>query len=105
VTQLVACITAVSKDVAQPWIKPADRGQYSDGTILILDAGDMHDQSDEMAGRVGDNVLLAANDLLPASKPRVPPPSVVLTDWLSMTPAVGLACRPASRATPSPGHG
>jgi len=36
---------------------------------------------------------------LPASKPAGPPLSVVLTDWLSMTPAVGLASRPArSRA-------
>jgi hypothetical protein len=36
---------------------------------------------------------------LPASNPRGPPLSVVFTDWLSMTPAVGLAARPAlSRA-------
>jgi hypothetical protein len=36
---------------------------------------------------------------LPASNPRGPPLSVVFTDWLSMTPAVGLASRPAfSRA-------
>ena len=33
---------------------------------------------------------------LPASKPRIPPLSVVLTLWLSMTPAVGLASRPSS---------
>jgi hypothetical protein len=36
---------------------------------------------------------------LPASNPRGPPASVVLTDWLSMIPADGLASRPAvSRA-------
>ena len=36
---------------------------------------------------------------LPASNPRGPPLSVVFADWLSMTPAVGLASRPSfSRA-------
>jgi len=35
----------------------------------------------------------------PASNPRGPPASVVFTDWLSITPAVGLASRPTvSRA-------
>ena len=39
---------------------------------------------------------------LPASKPRGPPASVVLTLWLSMIPAVGEASRPAcSRAAMS----
>src|SRR5258708_30260764 len=33
---------------------------------------------------------------LPASYPRGPPLSVVLTDWLSMIPAEGLASRPAA---------
>jgi hypothetical protein len=33
---------------------------------------------------------------LAASQPRGPPLSVVLTDWLSMTPADGLASRPAA---------
>jgi len=36
---------------------------------------------------------------LPASKPRGPPASVVLTDWLSITPALGLASRPAASRT------
>jgi hypothetical protein len=36
---------------------------------------------------------------LPASQPRGPPLSVVFTDWLSITPALGLAARPVfSRA-------
>src|SRR5271169_4355149 len=41
---------------------------------------------------------------LPASKPRGPPLSVVLTDWLSITPAEGLASRPA-RSRACCGHG
>ena len=39
---------------------------------------------------------------LPASKPRGPPLSVVLTDWLSMIPAVGWASRPAASRAPAP---
>ena len=31
-----------------------------------------------------------------ASKPRIPPLSVVFTDWLSITRAAGLASRPAA---------
>jgi hypothetical protein len=45
-------------------------------------------------------VALRNRDGSVASKPRGPPASVVLTDWLSITPAVGLASRPsASRAS------
>ena len=59
----------------------------------------MDDHADQQADRVDHDVAFAALDLLPASKPRIPPLSVVLTDWLSMTPAVGLASRPSrSRA-------
>jgi hypothetical protein len=57
----------------------------------------MHLGTDQQTGRVGDEVTLAAFDF--ASKPRGPPASVVLTDWLSMTPAEGLGSRPTiSRA-------
>jgi hypothetical protein len=95
VTQLVAGVAAVRKDVAQPRIKPADRNQHSDGTISILSAGDMHDQSDEVTGRVGDDVPLAALDLFAGVKAARTAALRGLTDWLSMTSAVVLACRPA----------
>jgi hypothetical protein len=45
---------------------------------------------------VGEHVALAPLIFLAASYPRGPAVSVVLTDWLSMTPAVGLASRPAA---------
>jgi hypothetical protein len=83
----------------------------------------MHDQPQRQAQRVGEQVPLAAIDgravdpvraaepargggpvgtFLPASKPRGPPASVVLTLWLSMIPAVGDASRPTcSRAAMS----
>ena len=44
--------------------KPADGSQDRHGAIAILDAGDMEKQSDEVTGRVGTDVPLAALDLL-----------------------------------------
>jgi hypothetical protein len=38
------------------------------GAIPILDAGDMHDQSDEVTGCIGDDVPFAAHDLLAGIK-------------------------------------
>jgi hypothetical protein len=55
----------------------------------------MDDGPDQPAAGIGDDVALAAPVLqrgrllifLPVSNPRGPPASVVLTDWLSITPA------------------
>ncbi len=41
---------------------------------------------------------------LPASWPQTPPPSVVLTDWLSITPAPGDACLPVRGRARSSGN-
>jgi hypothetical protein len=56
----------------------------------------MHDQPNQIALRVGDDVALAALDLLSCV---IAPRAAALggfTDWLSITPAVGLASRPAA---------
>lgn len=37
--QLVAGITAVSKNMPQPWIERTDRGEDTDGAVAILDVG------------------------------------------------------------------
>jgi hypothetical protein len=102
--QFVSGIATVGKDMAQPGIARADRSKDAAGAIAILNAGFVHDESDQVAFGVGNDVALAALDfsatsslsLFPASKPRGPPLSVVFTDWLSITPAVGLASRPAA---------
>ena len=62
--QFLPGIAAVSEDMAQPWIERADRGEHAWGTIAILNAGFMHDEPDQMALRVGDDMTLAALDLL-----------------------------------------
>jgi hypothetical protein len=53
------------------------------------------DDAHEMAVNVGLNVTLTTFDFLPASKPRRPSLSVIFTDRLSITLAIGLASRPS----------
>jgi hypothetical protein len=105
--QFSACIAAIGENVTQPRIQKADRGQHERSAIAVLHIGRVRDKPDGMALRVGDDVTFTALDLsamltlslLPASNPRGPPLSVVFTDWLSITPALGLGSRPGrSRA-------
>jgi hypothetical protein len=85
----------------------AGAGQDQGCPIAVLDVGRMEHRRDRQAVGVGEQVALAPPGLrrgrlltfLPASYPRRPPLSVVLTDWLSMTPADGLASRPAASRT------
>jgi hypothetical protein len=62
--QFLAGIAASGEDMAQPWRERADRSEHAPGTIAILNVGLMHDQPDQIALRVGDDVALAALDLL-----------------------------------------
>lgn len=67
ISQLVAGITCVGEEVAQPRIEGADGGEHAGRAVAILDVGRMHHDADEVAVRIGDDVALAALDLLPAS--------------------------------------
>jgi hypothetical protein len=68
--------------------------------VAILDVGRRDRAFDRQAERIDGDVALATLIFLAASKPRGPPASVVLTDWLSTTIAVGAASRPS--ASPAP---
>ena len=64
----------------------------------------MDDDAEQQAGRVDRDVTLAALDLFTRVVAPRPPFSVVLTLWLSMMAALGLASRPSrsrSRVTSS----
>lgn len=91
-----ARIATIGEDVAQPREGASDRAQKRGCAVAILDIRRMDDRADQQSAGVGEDVSLAALIFLPASKPRGPPASVVLTDWLSITPADGLASRPAT---------
>ena len=61
----------------------------------------MHDNGDQQAERVDEDVALATIDLLARVVAVRPPFSVVFSDWLSMMPALGLRFRPTdSRRSP-----
>jgi len=62
--QLVASIAPIGKDMAQPRVERPDGGQHLHGAIPVLDVGGVNAQPDQMALRVGDDVALAALDLL-----------------------------------------
>ena len=96
----LACIAAIGEEVAEPWIQRAQRSDDADGAVgPVLNIGGVHLHAQQMALGVGHDSRLRPLTLLPASKPRGPPASQVLTDWLSIAPAVGLASRPmVSRA-------
>ena len=68
VFQLVASIAAIGKDVAQPRIQLADRGQSSNRTIAILNIGGVNPQANQMTFGVGDDMALAPLDLLAGIK-------------------------------------
>jgi hypothetical protein len=87
--------------VPQPGVQVASALSGAPGGISMrLRRGFMHDETNKVSLRIGNDMALAGLDLLAgASKPRGPSLSVVFTDWLSMTPAAGLASRPAFSRT------
>lgn len=72
------------------------KGDESDCPSPLLDIGRMDRQSDQVPLDVGDDMVLAAFDLLASVVPRKPTRSVVVAK-LSMKPALGLASRPRAR--------
>lgn len=87
--------------------------QHQWAAVPILHARRSDDRRSDQPQRVHDEMQLAAVQddrgppassvigrrrvLLPASKPRAPPCSVVFTDWLSRIAAVGLGVLPTDR--------
>ena len=55
---------------------------------------------DRQAERIDGDMALAALDFLGGIEAARPPASVVLTDWLSTTTAVGAASRPSASRAP-----
>jgi hypothetical protein len=108
--QVEAVVDTVGEKMASPGKQLVHGLDDKLGAITILDISGVHLGTDQQTASIGNDVALAAHSLrwgrllifLAASYPRGPPLSVVLTDWVSMTPADGLASRPAaSRACSS----
>ena len=73
------------------------------GAVAILDAGGVDSDRQQKAERVGQDVALAAENLLArviaGRIQRSPPLTAPLAVWLSMMAVVGLASRPACSRT------
>ena len=92
-------VAAVGPDQLQPRVALADLAQHQSRAIAILDAGGMNYDPDWQPLGVDERVKLAALHLLAGVVPHLAvaaaPFSADLSDWLSRTPAVGLAARPS----------
>jgi hypothetical protein len=103
ILHLSALVARVSDDPLQKGKAPSRLPQQSLGPIPVLHAGGMHADGQEKTERVGQDVALAASDLLariiPGRVERGPPLTPPLTLWLSMTAVVGRASRPAFSRT------
>src|SRR6516225_3888658 len=93
-------IAAVGVELKQEW-EGAEQGRHQQRpAVAILDIGGMHDRMHQQALRINEDVSLLALDLLARIVARRigagPPFSALLTLWLSMMAAVGLASREAA---------
>ncbi len=66
--QFISGIATIGKDMAQSGIARADRSKDAGSAIAILNAGFVHDESNQVALGTGNNVALAALDLLSCVK-------------------------------------
>jgi hypothetical protein len=101
--KLVAGIASICEDMAQPGEAFAHGLEDIDGTVVVLDVGGVGEDENNNAAGVRQDVALAAFDLLSRIIAARPPLSVVFTEWLPITPALGEASRPSpagSRPTP-----
>src|SRR6266568_3132692 len=94
-----AGIAAVGVEDGQAGDDTLEPGQQRHGAGPVLNIGRVGQNGEQESERIDHDVALAASHLLAGIPAARPPLSVVLTLWLSMIAADGLASRPsASRA-------
>lgn len=96
-------VTGIGEDLLDEGKRSACLAQHRTGAVAVLYAGRMHDDAQQEAKRVDQDVTLAAGDLLARvvalRVDRRPPFCAALALWLSMIAAVGLASRPSRSRT------
>src|SRR5918996_5588099 len=92
-------IGAIGPDAAQPGKLMPEDFQHLLGPVAVLHAGGRDDDGQDQSERVDEEMPFAAFDLFVGVEAANPPFSVVLTDWLSMTPALGWRRLPAATRT------
>ena len=95
---LRSLITGIADDALNEWEHLARLAQQRLGTVAILHIGGMHDHRQQHADGIGQQVALAAEDLLASvitgRIERRAPFCAPFAVWLSMIAVVGLASRP-----------
>ena len=92
-------ITAISPDDLEATPSRTQLFDQQFTAVTILDVGRVDDQCENQAERVNNDMTLAPKRFLARVVPSVAPFSAVLTDWLSMMPALGVGLRPSSIRT------
>ncbi len=88
-------ITAIGPDDFETSPSRTELPDQQLAAVTVLDVGRVNDQREDQAERVNDDMTLAPLGFLARIVPSVAPFSAVLTDWLSMMPALGVGMRPS----------
>ena len=90
----LAAVGPIGPDHLQSVLATHQAFQYQPSTVAILNVGGMHYRRQQQPQSIHHNVTFASLYPLARVVTSRPPFSVVFTDWLSMTAALGLAARP-----------
>jgi hypothetical protein len=88
-------VDAVGEHDLEPAVELLDLVQQIPGAVGVLDIGGVDNDAQKQSQRIDRDMALAPLHLLGGIVAARPPFSVVLTLWVSMTAALGLASRPS----------
>jgi hypothetical protein len=95
----LAGVAAIAPEPLEARQRPDQWLEHELGTVAILDISGMHLHPVDQSEGIDDNMALAPLHLLASIVTPDPPFSAVLTDWLSMLPALGCGSRPSACRT------
>lgn len=94
-------IASIRPDQLEPRAASKQLLQHELGAVSILEVSRVDDDRDQQAHGINGHVALAAGYFLTGVVAARPPFSVVLTLWLSMIAALGVAKRPVQVSSPA----
>jgi len=97
----LACVSTIGPDQRQPTETTHQFPQNQLSTVTILNTGCVHNHSHHQTQRINHQMAFSTRYFLAGVIASIPPFEAVLTDWLSIIAALGLAWRPAWTRTRS----
>jgi hypothetical protein len=88
-------VAAVGPDESKAHERVSEDRKHELGSVAILDVGSVHNDAEDEAEGVDDQVTLASTDFFAGIVTAATPFEVVFTDWLSMIAAEGIRSRPS----------